>query len=844
MESGGGSVPAAAETTSRSTWKAFFSALPKGQSLTDEVWILRHRVIVGLVFAHAFALFLFGVIRGYETFHVGLEVSVIFVLGLVGRSDRFSRTIRSIAATLGLLTASGLLVHLSGGVIETHFHFFVMVAVVSLYQDWTPFLLAIAFVVLHHGTVGVLDPTNVYNHVAAQQDPWRWAAIHGFFILCESVVLLVGWRFIEDASWARTLMERRLRQSERRFKNAFDNALSGMVLAGPDNEVVEFNSAFSEMLGYSNESIRGLSMHSLTHPDDRDRILKSMCDVRNERIKVAQLEHRFVHTQGHTVWVDVSFSLAHDAEDDSSYVVIEAQDISQRKRAEAEKDVLEGQLRQSQKMEAVGHLAGGVAHDFNNLLAVIGNYADFVAADLGPDSPSGEDVREIRAAASRGAQLTRQLLTFSRKEVVRPQVVDVRHALADLKKILTRTIGEHIDLRITLPADVANTVIDPGELEQVVMNLALNARDAMPEGGTLTIGSDVVTLDAAYADMHPGLLAGRYVCVNVSDTGTGMDREVQSRVFEPFFTTKERGAGTGLGLATVYGIATRANGHVTVYSEPGVGTTFRVYLPATEQPAAETGSETIEHTRAHGESILVVEDEPGLLRVACRILRDHGYHCIEASSGHEAMRLLEEESITVDLLLTDIVMPGMSGRQLEERSGLPTLYMSGYTDDIVAQQGVLGSGELLVQKPFTGPELISKVQEALVQTKLTGTVGKRASGKEMTRVLVVDDEGPLTEVIGMLLEANDFKSVWKANDPYKALDLARRIKPHVAIVDYRMPGIDGQGVASALREMLPKIKIILFSGTLEETPVWADEFVQKFQIADLPSVVRRLAPVV
>jgi two-component system cell cycle sensor histidine kinase/response regulator CckA len=728
-------------------------------------------------------------------------------------------------------------------VIETHVHFFVMVAVVSLYQDWTPFLLAVGFVVLHHGTVGVLDPTNVYNHTAAQQDPWRWAAIHGAFILAESVVLLVGWRFIEDASWARSMMERRLRHSERRFKNAFDNALSGMVLAGPDNEVVEVNSAFSEMLGYSNENIRGLSMHSLIHPDDRDRILHSMCDVRNGRIKVAQLEHRSIHKQGHTVWVDVSFSLAHDAEDDSSYVVMQAQDISQRKKAEAEKDVLESQLRQSQKMEAVGHLAGGVAHDFNNLLAVIGNYADFVAADLGPDSPSGDDVREIRAAASRGAQLTRQLLTFSRKEVVRPQVVDVRHALADLEKILTRTIGEHIDLRITLPADVANTVIDPGELEQVVMNLALNARDAMSEGGTLTIGSDVVSLDAGYADLHPGLRPGRYVCLNVSDTGTGMDRDVQSRVFEPFFTTKERGAGTGLGLATVYGIATRANGHVTVYSEEGVGTTFRVYLPATEEPAAKTEIESTDHARASGESILVVEDEPGLLRVASRILREHGYHCIEASSGKEAMRLLEEESITVDLLLTDIVMPGMSGRQLEERSGLPTLYMSGYTDDIVVQQGVLGSGELLVQKPFTGPELIGKVHEALEQARKTGTVGKPSSGKQMTRVLVVDDEGPLTEVIGMLLEANDFKSVWKANDSYKALDLARRIKPHVAIVDYRMPGIDGQGIASALRAMFPEIKIILFSGTLEETPAWADEFVQKFRIAELPSVVRKLGPV-
>ena len=830
---------AAAQSTKRTAREAIFSAIPKGASLSDDAWLQRHRVIVGLVFAHSVALLIFGVIRGYDPVHVFFENSIIFTLGLFARSERFSRLVRSISATLGLLLASGLLVHLSNGVIETHFHFFVMVAVVSLYQDWTPFLLAVGFVVLHHGTVGVLDAENVYNHEAAQNGPWRWAAIHGAFVLAESVVLLVGWRFIEDASLARAMMEQRLRHSERRFKNAFDNALSGMVLAGPDNEVVEVNAAFSDMLAYSTEGIRGISMQTLLHPDDRDRILKAMCDVRNRRTNVAQHEHRLLHRNGPPVWVDVSFSLAEDVEDDS-YVVIQAQDISQRKRAEAEKEVLESQLRQSQKMEAVGHLAGGVAHDFNNLLAVIGNYADFVAADLDPESPSGEDVREIRAAATRGAQLTRQLLTFSRKEVVRPQVVDISHALTELKRILTRTIGEHIDLRITHADESSNTLIDPGEFEQVIMNLALNARDAMPEGGTLTIGSDVVELDAAYADMHPGLRPGRYVCVNVSDTGSGMDRETQNRVFEPFFTTKERGAGTGLGLATVYGIVTRAQGHVTVYSEPDLGTTFRVYLCLTDEPVADSHDEKIEEVAAKGETILVVEDEPGLLRVAARILRNHGYTVVEASSGHDAMRHLQEGSAAVDLLLTDIVMPGMSGRQLEERSGLPTLYMSGYTDDIVAQQGVLGSGEILVQKPFTATELLTKVQEALNQLEMTGTVGNPSTGKDTTRVLVIDDEGPLTEIIGMLLEANEFKSVWKAADPREAIELAARVKPHVAILDYQMPDLDGPAVAVALRDLFPEIKILLFSGYVEETPSWADDFVKKVRIADLPAAVRRL----
>ena len=825
----------------RSAGQAVFAALPKGQSLSDEVWLQRHRVIIALVFGHAAGLLLFGVVRGYEVVHVSLEIAVLCALGLAGRSERFSRRVRSVAATFGLLAASGVLVHLSGGVIETHFHFFVMVAVVSLYQDWTPFLLAVGFVVLHHGTVGVLDPATVYNHLPAQRDPWRWAAIHGLFILAESVVLLVGWRFIEEASQARMTMERRLRDTERRFKNAFENSLSGMLLTGIGNEVVEVNAAFSEMLGYPDGALRGLSMQSVIHPDDRDRIVHAISEVRNGRIRVAQLEHRFIHRNGDTVWGDVSLSPAQDAEDESMYVAIQAHDITQRKKAEAEKDVLEAQLRQSQKMEAVGHLAGGVAHDFNNLLAVIGNYADFVVDDLDSDSPVREDVKEIRAAATRGAQLTRQLLTFSRKEVVRPRVLDVAYALEGLKKILGRTIGEHIALRITPPRGVANALMDPGEFEQVVMNLALNARDAMPEGGTLTIGGDVVMLDSNYTDSHPGLRPGRYICLSVSDTGIGMQPDVQSRIFEPFFTTKERGEGTGLGLATVYGIATRAEGHVDVYSEAGVGTTFRVYLPVTEEPIAED-LQPKAPDRAGGETIMVVEDEPGLLRVAARILRDHGYGVVTASSGHEAMRLLEDTSVVVDLLLTDIVMPGMSGRQLEERCGLPTLYMSGYTDDIVAQQGVLGSGEMLVQKPFSAAELVAKVQEALTQIEETGSVGSR-SAKAATRVLVVDDEGPLTEVVGMLLEANDFKSVWKAQDPATAVELADRIKPHIAIIDFLMPGVDGAALAAELREVIPGIKIVLFSGALEDAPSWADEFVRKVQIAELPDVIRRLSSV-
>ncbi len=816
------------------------SALPRGQALSNEVWHQRHRVIVALVFGHAIGLLIFGVLRGFDPIHVLSEVGAIAACGLLARSSRLPRRSRSVAATFGLLLASGVLVHLSGGVIETHFHFFVMVAVVSLYQDWTPFLLAIGFVVLHHGTIGVLDAESVYNHGPAQRDPWGWAAIHGLFIAGESVVLLVGWRFIEDAAKARSEMARKLSISERRFRNAFHNALSGMILAGADNEIVEVNPAFSTMLGYSSDHVRKLSMQTLIHPDDRDRTLRALCDVRTGRDPMAQIECRFISVDGNSVWADVSFSRAHEAEDDAAYVVVQAHDITQRKKAEADKDVLESQLRQSQKMEAVGHLAGGVAHDFNNLLAVIGNYADFIATDLDPASEMSADVREIRAAADRGAQLTRQLLTFSRKEVVRPEVVDVGHALVELQRILARTIGEHIELKIVTPDESATTLIDRGELEQVVMNLAVNARDAMPNGGVLTIGAHVLELDSAYVELHPGAHPGDYVCLAVSDSGTGIAPEVQARIFEPFFTTKERGSGTGLGLATVYGIATRANGHVRVYSEPDIGTTFRVYLPRTDAPVAKEASEMRRPSTVGGECILVVEDEPGLLRVAARILRNHGYAVLEASSGDEALSLLQHDRARVDLLLTDVVMPGMSGRQLSHATGLPTLYMSGYTDDIVAQQGVLTSGELLVQKPFTAADLLTKVREALAVYQKVRT--DDGSGLP-TRILVIDDDTRISEVVKLVLAADDFKNVWLADDGQNAIEIAERIRPTIAVLDYSMPNTDGEAVAARLREVVPDIKIVSFSAVLDEMPQWADDFVRKVEIAELPTALRRLAPV-
>ena len=384
--------------------------------------------------------------------------------------------------------------------------------------------------------------------------------------------------------------------------------------------------------------------------------------------------------------------------------------------AEVEHERLEGQLHQSQRMESLGQLAGGVAHDFNNLLAVISNYASFVSEELDDKEAAQNDLGQIRVAAERAAELTRQLLAFAGRKVLQPVIFDLNQVIVAVEQLLRRTIGEHVELAISLSTDPWLVESDPGQLEQVLVNLAVNARDAMPDGGSLTIDTENIEIDEGYTETHPGLAPGRYVRLRVSDTGSGMEQAVLDHVFEPFFTTKPRGEGTGLGLPTVFGIVAQAGGEIELYSEPGIGTTCRVLLPTTDRTPT-IGRSPTEPRDLHGtETVLVVEDEDALREVARRILSRNGYVVLTSANGPEAIALVERHTGVIDLLLTDVIMPGMLGKEVaarvgELRPGIAVLYMSGYAQPVL---GLTMDAEIaLLEKPFSEQLLLIKVRDVL-----------------------------------------------------------------------------------------------------------------------------------
>jgi nitrogen-specific signal transduction histidine kinase/CheY-like chemotaxis protein len=386
--------------------------------------------------------------------------------------------------------------------------------------------------------------------------------------------------------------------------------------------------------------------------------------------------------------------------------------------SQQEEKRLEERLRQAHKMEAVGRLAGGVAHDFNNVLSVILSYSDILLGQLQPGDRMHDEIDEIRKAGARAGDLTRQLLLFSRQQVLEPKVLDLNEVLTGMEKMLRRLIGEDVELVSTPSASIGRVRADPGSIEQVIMNLVVNARDAMPIGGKLTIETGNATLDEAYAREHLGVKPGPHVLLAVSDTGTGMDKATQARIFEPFFTTKERGKGTGLGLSTVFGIIQRSGGSVWVYSEPGKGTSFKVYLPCVETQVDHSRPIIAPRTLHGSETILLVEDDEQVRAVARSILKRKGYRVIEAQNAGEALLSCETHVGAIDLLLSDVVMPQMSGPELARRVAgvrpeIKILCMSGYTDDAVVRHGALDAGIAFIQKPFTPDTLARKVREVL-----------------------------------------------------------------------------------------------------------------------------------
>jgi nitrogen-specific signal transduction histidine kinase len=394
-------------------------------------------------------------------------------------------------------------------------------------------------------------------------------------------------------------------------------------------------------------------------------------------------------------------------------------DITDHKRTEREMKALEEQLRQSQKMEAIGRLAGGIAHDFNNILTIIQGYCQLSLYELKGDHPLRENIEGIKKSTDRASGLIRKILAFSRRQVMEMRVVDLNALLMDLDKLLRRIIGEDIELVTFLAEDLGRVKVDPGQIEQVILNLAINAKDAMPNGGKLTIETANAELDEVYARSHASVTPGHHVMLSVSDTGVGMSPEVKERIFEPFYTTKEKGKGTGLGLSTVYGIVKQSGGNIWVYSELGQGTTFKIYLPWAEATSEEKIEKVVKEEPPRGsETILVVEDEEELRKLAAQYLQKQGYRVLEAPEGEEALFICGKYKEPIHLLVTDVVMPGMSGRELSERlialrPEIKILYMSGHTNSAIFQQGVLEPGVILLQKPFTLEGLARKVREVL-----------------------------------------------------------------------------------------------------------------------------------
>jgi two-component system cell cycle sensor histidine kinase/response regulator CckA len=498
--------------------------------------------------------------------------------------------------------------------------------------------------------------------------------------------------------------------SEAKYRTLFEGVPVGVYRSTPDGKVLEANPALAQMLGYENAS-GTLAINTddvYVDPEGRKKWQARM----DESGLVRDFETQARRRDGTLIWLRDSARVVRDAQSNVLYYEGILEDITERKQ-------LEEQLRQSQKMEAVGRLAGGVAHDFNNLLTIISGYSDLLLDTLPGQERSRAHVEEIRKAGTRAATLTRQLLAFSRSQVLAPQVLDLNAVVTNVDKMLRRLIGEDVDLVAILGEKLGSVRADPGQIEQVIMNLAVNARDAMPQGGKLTIETSNASLDAAYARTHATVVPGEYVMLAVSDTGIGMDAHTQAHIFEPFFTTKEKGKGTGLGLATVYGIIKQSGGYIWVYSEPGMGATFKIYLPRVEKSSPEAGGGKAAESPAKGhETILLVEDEPALRAMVRSVLESKGYKVLEARHGEDALVVTELHRGPIDLLLTDVVMPGMSGRELAEHlvSANPktkVLYMSGYTDDAIVHHGVLGSDMAFLQKPFSPDSVVRKVREVL-----------------------------------------------------------------------------------------------------------------------------------
>jgi PAS domain S-box-containing protein len=511
--------------------------------------------------------------------------------------------------------------------------------------------------------------------------------------------------------------EEAILESERRYRRLVDNSTEAVFLCDYSGRIIDANRVASRRLGYLFQDLLSLKAWDVDIGVSPERWFDIWSKSRPEDPKTFQGVHRC--RDGSTYPVEVTATLFE--EEHKAYILANVRDITERKRAEEEQENLQFQLLQAQKMESVGRLAGGVAHDLNNMLVAILGYGDLLMADTGLAERHRKRVELMHQAGLRSRDLVKQLLAFSRKQTLHMENLNLNQVLSGFTSLLEKTLRENIVIQYRLSDQLPLAMADRGQLEQVILNLAVNAQDAMPEGGTLTLETSVVELDEGYASQHLGVIPGRYVMLVVSDTGQGMDKATQEYIFDPFFTTKDVGEGTGLGLATVYGIVKQHQGNIWVYSELGQGTTFKIYLPTTEQVQGdvEQAEAADGHPASHGrEAVLVVEDDDMVRELAVNVLEEQGYRVLSAASGLDCLDLLDHHEHTFDLMLTDVIMPDMNGKTLFEavahrQPDIRVLYMSGYTENVISHHGVLDEGVDFLQKPFSVQELCLKVRNAL-----------------------------------------------------------------------------------------------------------------------------------
>ena len=515
---------------------------------------------------------------------------------------------------------------------------------------------------------------------------------------------------IEQDIGERKRTEESLRETNEKLQSLVRAAPLAIIILDRAARVLQWNPAAERIFGWTESEVVGKPLPNIPEEDKEAFDMTLESDWRGQ--PQADLKARRLQKDGTLIDVSLWTAPLRDREGQIVASLRLFADITARIR-------LEEQFRQAQKMEAVGRLAGGVAHDFNNILTVIGGFCDVALEGVAPDDPVVSDLVEIKKASDRAASLTRQLLAFSRRQILSPKVLDLNSLIRDMEKMLGRIVGEDVDLRLALAERLGPIEADPGQIEQVLLNLVVNARDAMPNGGQLVIETRDTTLETSYSDLHLDTKEGDYVLLAVSDTGLGMDANTKSHLFEPFFTTKTEGKGTGLGLATIYGIVKQSRGNIAVYSEPSQGTAFKIYFPRFDKPSAQKNIVTVKPAVVGGsETILLAEDEETLRGLAERVLSKNGYRVLTARDGAEAIKLLEAYEGTIHLVVTDVVMPKAGGRQVAEKAArkfheIKVLYISGYTDDAIVLNGVLEAEVAFLQKPFSPDALVQKVRQVL-----------------------------------------------------------------------------------------------------------------------------------